>query len=597
VYTPYSPRVRGENAPEAFGAAVGFGDLAAYLRSSWRLIFLSAVACAAIAAVYCVLTSPTFTAKAQLMIDINKSQVFFQDSWQPERVPDQARVESQMEVLKSDRVALAVIRDLNLTEESEFALPPPSLLSVMLATLTGEGPNIDQAARETYAADVFDDRLSVRRVGQSLVIEVAFRSEDPTKAAMIANAITGAYIKQDVQVKSEAAQRGGKWMSERLDELRQQSDEALRAYERFKLVGDKNSSSEPQVKLAELESISQSYRRMYEFFLQQFTETMQKVSFPESDARVVSAAAVPLVKSHPKSKLIVAFAGLLGMLAGAAVSSARHSMDRRIRSAARLTRETGLECLGTIRAWTGSAARKRAIWRSLTPRWSRRQVAGTGPVSLLRLAAHDPSSPFVTDIRRLKNAIKNVMADRRSRCIGVVAARAGEGGTTIAANLSRVCAASGMRTLLIDACVGHPTVSKACPEGHVGLSEVLDNPGLFAEFIDGSKERALSVLPVGNASGGGTPGDRIASEKTALPIKELRDRFDIVVFDLPALGRSPDALAIAPYLDGILLVADFSGTSLDVVATAAGALEAARGNILGVAINKVPASEIAREWA
>jgi len=597
VYTPYSPKARVDNAPESLGAAIGLGDVAAYLGSSWRTILLSAAAFAAIAAVYCVVTSPAFTARAQLMIDINKSQVFFQDSRQPERVPDQARVESQMEVLKSDRVALAVIRELNLVEDPEFAMPAPSFLALVLAALTGERPNSDKAAKETYAADVFDDLLSVRRVGQSLVIEVAFRSENPTKAATIANAITEAYIKQDVQVKSEAAQRGGKWLSERLDELRQQADDALRAYERFKLVGDKESGGEPQVKLAELESISQSYRNMYDFFLTQFTETMQKVSFPESDARVVSAAAVPLVKSFPKSKLIVAFAGLLGIVAGTAFSWARYSMDRSIRSAARLTRETGLACLGTIRAWAGTAARKAVITRVLTLPWYRRNRAESRPVRLLGLAAREPSSPFTTDIRSLKNAINNVMAGRRSRCIGVVAARTGEGTTTVAANLSQVCAASGMRTLLIDACVPNPTVSKAVSTGSAGLSEVLDNPGLLAEIIDGSKERTLSVLPVGNSNGQGTPGDRIGSGKTAMHVEDLGDRFDIVVFDLPALGQSPDALAIAPYLDGILLVADFASTSLDLVATAAAAVEATRGTILGVAINKVPARETAKEWA
>jgi uncharacterized protein involved in exopolysaccharide biosynthesis/Mrp family chromosome partitioning ATPase len=605
LYTPYSPTTTAETVQEPYGSAIDIGDVLAYLRSSWRIIALCAAALGAAALIYAVVTPPTFTAKAQLMIDINKAQVFFRDSRQPERVPDQARIESQVEVLKSDRVALAVIRDLNLIEDPEFSISgeplleallsrltgdqPSALLRTLLSRLTGDESSADRAAKESYAADAFEARLSVRRVGQSLVIDVAFRSNDPTKAARIANAITDAYIKQDVQVKSEAAQRGGKWLSERLEELRQQSDDALRAYERFKLVGDKDSTGEPQVKLAELESVSQSYRRMYDVFLQQFTETMQKVSFPESDAHVVSIAAVPLAKSHPKSKLIVAFGVLLGAMIGTALSWARHSTDRSIRSPTRLVRAIGLDCLGAIRASPAAARGKPTVGRIMA-RLSRRQCAAkAGSLPLLRMASDHPSSAFTTDMRNLKNAVNNLLMGRKSRCIGVVAASRGEGATTIASNFSLLCSASGMRTLLVDACIDNPTISREfAPRDEVGLSQLLDDQGLFVQKMGEWAERRFSVLPIGKRDGPSTPGDRIGSERTALQIDDLGAKFDLVVFDLPALGTSPDALAIAPYLDGVLLIADFSTTSLDTMSAAVAALQQTRKSILGVVLNKVP---------
>jgi succinoglycan biosynthesis transport protein ExoP len=600
MYTPYSAKPKVETVDGPHGSATGLGDVFAYLRWSWGTIVLWAATFGTAALIYAMTTPPGFIARAQLMIDINKSQIFFQDSRQPERVPDQPRIESHMEILKSDRIALWVIRDLDLIEDPEFSDIAPSLFAALFSPLIDAAPSMlaalysrlmddeppPRAARETIAVNAFRDRLSVRRVGQSLVIEVAFRSSDPVKAAKIANATTEAYIKNDVQGKSEAAQRGGQWLSERLAELRQQSDDALRAYERFKLVGDKNSAGEPQVKLAELESVSQSFRRMYDVFLQQFTETMQKVSFPDSDARVVSVAAVPIVKSYPKRGLIVAFGLLLGAMSGTVLSWARYTMDRSIRSPGRLVRETGVECLGAVRALRSKDAR--SVRRVPTNELGRENGKKDRSDRLLRLASEQPLSEFTTDIRSLKNAVQNVTTGRRPGSIGIVAAGRGEGATTIAANLSLLCAASGLRTLLIDACVDDTTISKAFTRNEMGLFELLADPQLFTKKTGEWAEQPFAVLPIGKNGESSTPGDRIGANKTALHIKDLAERFDLVVFDLPALQSSADALAIAPYLDGVLLVADFSATSLDTVSAAVAALQATRGTLFGIVLNKTP---------
>jgi len=610
LYTPYSTKANVEAIEGSHGSPIGLSDVLVFLRWSFGTMVFCASAFGAAALIYALATPPRFTARAQLMVDINKSQVFFQDSRQPERVPDQPRIESQIEILKSDRIALMVIRDLDLIEDPEFSdsesfvlagvLSPlidaaPSLLVPLITSLLGAEPSPSRAARETYAVNAFRDRLSVHRVGQSLVIEVAFRSSDPVKAAKIANATTDAYIKNDVQVKSEAAQRGGAWLSERLAELRQQSDDALRAYERFKLVGDKNSAGEPQVKLAELESVSQSFRRMYDVFLQQFTETMQKVSFPESDARVVTAAAVPLVKSYPKRGLIVAFGILLGAMVGSAVSWVRFATDSSIRSPSRLVRETGLDCLGAIRACRSrDAAGVRHMQASVQRRAKANKTKGA---KLLWLTSESPLSTFTSDIRSVKNAIHNVMMGRRPCSIGIVAATRGEGATTIAANLSQLCAASGLRTLLVDASVEDSTISKAFASDGIGLFELLDDPQLFAQKTGEWAEQRFAVLPVGKNGDSSTPGDRIAANKTQLHIKDLTERFDLVVFDLPALQTSADALAIAPYLDGVLLVADFSATSLRTVSAAVSALQATRGTLFGIVLNKTPRAPFKIGWA
>ncbi|MDC7785241.1 polysaccharide biosynthesis tyrosine autokinase [Rhodoplanes sp. TEM] len=576
----------------AYGTGVGLRDLTAYLRSSWRLIAGCAVMFGAAALAYSLVTPPVFTASAQLILDPGKAQVVFGDAREPDRLPDQARVESQVEVIKSESIALAVVRRLRLVDDPEFVDDTPPSAWNPLAWFTSAAEDQDPVqVRERQAISAYQNRLTVRRVGQSLVIEVAFSSNRPAKSAEIANAIADVYIRQDIANKSEAARRGVDWLSERLAELRQQTYDALRTYERFKLVGDKDSGDEPQVKLAELESISQSYRRVYDVFLQQFTETLQKVSYPESDARVISAATPPRGKSHPKTKLIVAFGTLFGLMAGTTLSWARYSVDRTV-TPQRVTSELNLNWLGTVRRFT-PAPPSAGWWSGLFPSGRAARSAGT---PMLNAFEDTPSAPAAQDLRRLRNAVNCTLLGRTSRAIGVLAASSGEGATTIAANYAIACARAGTRTLLVDACHDEPRLSRelAGAEQQTGLTEIVADSALSARTIAQLAKQRFAVLPMGAATDGPNPVDRIGSDAAALQISDLTGAFDLVVFDLPALDASPDALALIPFLDGIVVVADATSTSLDRLSGARDAILAASGTVLGVVLNKVPSPAAAR---
>jgi succinoglycan biosynthesis transport protein ExoP len=66
------------------------------------------------------------------------------------------------------------------------------------------------------------------------VLEISFRSPDRVKAARIANAVAQAYLREQLNVKYEAAGRAGAWLQERIAELRNQSSDAAHAVEAYK---------------------------------------------------------------------------------------------------------------------------------------------------------------------------------------------------------------------------------------------------------------------------------------------------------------------------------------------------------------------------
>ncbi len=69
-------------------------------------------------------------------------------------------------------------------------------------------------------------------------------------------------------------------------------------------------------------------------------------------------------------------------------------------------------------------------------------------------------------------------------------------------------------------------------------------------------------------------------------IEALRDRFQYLIFDCPALQVSGDALAIAAILDGFLLVIEANKTTTEEILEAERQIEGAGGQLYGSILNK-----------
>jgi succinoglycan biosynthesis transport protein ExoP len=76
--------------------------------------------------------------------------------------------------------------------------------------------------------------LTIKRRAMSYVIEIAFQSENPERAAQIANAVADAYIVDSLEAKYQASRRAATWLQDRLNELRSQASAADRAVVDFK---------------------------------------------------------------------------------------------------------------------------------------------------------------------------------------------------------------------------------------------------------------------------------------------------------------------------------------------------------------------------
>ena len=143
--------------------AMSPGDLLTSLNSLARrrfgilvLIFSLSVMCGAI---YLYVTPPKFLGQATILIDSRKPQPFQQQQTTvSETSIDSPTVESQIEVLKSEAVAAAVVKQLHLTTDPEFTEPKRGLFGTILGFLTQSAPPTE-ADLQQRAEDVFRSKI------------------------------------------------------------------------------------------------------------------------------------------------------------------------------------------------------------------------------------------------------------------------------------------------------------------------------------------------------------------------------------------------------------------------------------------------------
>jgi exopolysaccharide transport family protein len=224
-----------------------------------------------LAAIFVTFTAtPMYTATANVMLDTRQEQVVNVEAVLSGLPADSSVVDTEVEILKSRRLAERVVNALQLSQDPEFnsELAPPSVLSNIKDSVLGvissakprdipDDPVAQQKAQERIV-DAVLGRLSVRRAGLTYVINVSFESESPTKAATIANKFAELYLLEQLEAKFDATQQANSWLNSRLEGLRQQvlSDEA--AVQNYRIANNLLSAAGTNLTETEISNYNQS---------------------------------------------------------------------------------------------------------------------------------------------------------------------------------------------------------------------------------------------------------------------------------------------------------------------------------------------------
>ena len=255
----------GEHDDEPVGGASLTESLKSFISIAVRQLplFLVVMTCAmALGFLYLITTRPTYTGVAKMVIDSNKVQPFQQQQNSGESAIDNIGAATQVEVLMSDNVSLAVIKELKLTEDPEFVGPHDGLIGMIIDLISRvfeSGEEQSESGLQRRALTAFGNHLKVSRVPQTYVMEIAFWSRDPVKAALIANSICEAYILDQLDAKYQSARRASRWLQDRADSLRTDATAASQALFEFK---QKNNIVETDGKLMNEQEMSELNKQL-----------------------------------------------------------------------------------------------------------------------------------------------------------------------------------------------------------------------------------------------------------------------------------------------------------------------------------------------
>lgn len=602
---------------------LSFNDVWRFLMDYWQIIGACIAVSVAIAVAYIVTATPYYTAQAQLLIETNISDSFREKMMDSSVTLDAPQVESQLALIRSDRIAEKVVQRLGLLEQPEPEEQDQSLFSLLTSWLHDKPKEIsaqEQEARLRSAINRIRGNLGAERDGLSYAINISFRDPDPETAARIANAIANAYVDDRLETRAQAARQSSQWLEERIDDLRKQMNAAALAVQQFKakrdyrIVGmtDKGKvhggEAQPESKpapsreagapqtLEELESRAETYRKIFESYLQGYAESMQRQSYPVTNARVISPATKPTGKSHPKRTMSLALGFGFGAFMGLGISFVLASLDRKLRTTRQVRDELGLECLGRVPSFrvgmhglarTGLGRRlKLAIARL---RGIPDYKTSDAEVAFRLTEVRDlPFSRFSDSVKSVRTAINLAGKARPLHTIGVTSAMPKEGKTTLTYNLSALYSAGNIRTLVIDADVHNPTLSRiVAPNCELGLIEALSGKEELNRCVRAGEAGMPDILPIASAREAIASADLLGSPAMQTLIESLRQYYELIVFDLPPLKPVVDGLALCSLLDGVVLVAEWGGAQVPMMAEVVHDLRRVSAMPLGVVLTKV----------
>jgi Mrp family chromosome partitioning ATPase len=190
------------------------------------------------------------------------------------------------------------------------------------------------------------------------------------------------------------------------------------------------------------------------------------------------------------------------------------------------------------------------------------------------------------NLRMIWSQVFPVAKPSRGYCLLVTAAEQGEGVSQITTGLALagVQAAPDRRIAIVDFNLRRPTVAKLFRVPVLpGVADVLEGKLPLDEAPVQTQEMSLDIVPAGCLNGH-TPSAFPQAAAAAL-LDRLREDYDHILVDAPAVNHSDMTTELASLADGVLLVIKTGSTRREAVVEARLRLDRAGAHIVGAVLN------------
>ena len=404
------------------------------------------------------------------------------------------------------------------------------------------------------------------------LMRIQVRDEDPVLAADAANGLAQILIERNAELPTEQATRT-EW-DDQLRELETELNDVRQEYEQV--------LAQSPADVERLDALTHSLdlkRGIYATLLENYNEFRVLEARQSNMLSVIEPATVPTEPASPNLPMNLALGFLLGVMGGVGLAFLFENLDTKFHTTAQVESLTHLSTLGSIP----------------TARWHKRKHFMNG------------TSVEGEAFRQLRTNLLALAREKTLRSLIVTSAQPGEGKSTVVASLALSLSYTGLRVVVVDCDLRHPTLHQMFQvSNNVGLSTLLQKRLSARDVLQRSRIASVAVLasgPVATANGSllGTrqiteklqphPAELLNTPHMASMLKELNARFDLVLLDTPPAHTVTDAAILAPMVDGVILVVSRRQARKEAVQAAYTQLRNVHANLIGIVMNQAaPAS-------
>jgi len=429
-------------------------------------------------------------------------------------------------------------------------------LTSTYAQIMAKDPVLTQVAaqlRMTNPIEDLKDWITVTPVRDTQLIQVSVETSDPVLSADIANAVVSIFAAQIQDIQSRRFAQSKATLEAQLADVEAQISGYAAEAKQVYTAAERD----------RLENKVAQYREIYSNLLLSYEQVRLSEAQAVSSVVQVEAAVPELTPVKPKVVQNTLLAALVGFMLAAGAIVAREALDDTIKTPEDISRKFRLPVLGVINHHT---------------------ISPETPVTLT-----EPRSPTAEAYRKLRTNVSFTSVDRPLHTLMITSAEPGDGKSTTITNLGVVMAQNGKRVIVADCDLRHPRVHT-----YFGLPNrqgVTTLFGMNTGILDGARQSTkidnLCVVTTGPLPP--NPAELMGSQKMQNILGGMRASADIVLIDTPPALAVTDAAALAPSIDGVLLVVRPGKTRASALRQALEQLRQVNARVLGVVLNDVSA--------
>ncbi|MBC9722808.1 MAG: CpsD/CapB family tyrosine-protein kinase [Lactobacillus sp.] len=165
----------------------------------------------------------------------------------------------------------------------------------------------------------------------------------------------------------------------------------------------------------------------------------------------------------------------------------------------------------------------------------------------------DPDSPISEQYRTIRTNIEHKKNEENIQTIFLTSANSGEGKTTTIINLGVVFAKAGQKVLIVDCDIRKRSLSQMLGLSKAdGIVSLLNSEKKLEDTIYQTNVANLALLPSGRTVK--NPAELLLTHKLVTLVEELKERYDLILFDTPPILEVADAQILSTKLDRCVLV-------------------------------------------